>query len=117
MMMTCVARPGRTRRGFQLEAMRRLAAEIDAGEIFREPLCDGWVYGRPPVLADQPLRLQVGGARIEQPPIRSNTLRKSAAVCLDSYVLRREWQSAQLSIALFRSSGPGTLVIHSEFVS
>ena len=37
---------------FQLEAMRRLAAEIDAGEIFREPLCDGWVYGRPPVLAD-----------------------------------------------------------------
>src|SRR5262245_65119046 len=49
----------RARRDFQIEAMRGLAAEIDAREIFGEPLCDGGVYGRPPVLADQPLRLHV----------------------------------------------------------
>jgi hypothetical protein len=55
---------GRTRPAFQLELVPGLAAEIDAREIVREPLGNGGVYRRPPVLAGEPLRLHVGGAGI-----------------------------------------------------
>ena len=55
---------GGTRGDFGLEVMRRLPAEIDAREIVRELFCDGRVDGRPPVLADEPLWLQVGRAGI-----------------------------------------------------
>src|SRR5258708_24617581 len=55
---------GRTRRDFGLEVMRRLPAEIDTREIVRELFYDGTVDGRPPVLADEPLWLQVGRAGI-----------------------------------------------------
>src|SRR5262249_57852915 len=56
--------PRGRRRNSGREAMRRLAAEIDAREILREFFGDGGIDVRPAVLADEPLRLQVGGAGI-----------------------------------------------------
>src|SRR5262249_37827234 len=56
--------PRRTRRNSGREAMRRLPAEIDAREIPGEFFWDGGIDVRPAVLADEPLRLQVGGAGV-----------------------------------------------------
>ena len=52
------------RKLLDLERMRRASIQVDAREIFGEFLRDGGRHRRTPVLADQPLRLQVRGPGI-----------------------------------------------------
>ena len=62
--MTRVARPVAPRRGLEFEAMLGAAVEIECFEIAGEAVRQRRIDRRAAVLADQPLRLHVRGARI-----------------------------------------------------